>query len=48
MLLPLAAAVTPRLQVVSHVDSTNVKLGHDAAADPDGVRGELEDQKSVV
>lgn len=33
---PLAAAVTPRLQVVSHVDSTNAKLGHDAAADPDG------------
>ena len=33
---PLAAAVTPRLQVVESVDSTNAKLLHDAAADPDG------------
>ncbi|WP_336631553.1 MULTISPECIES: biotin--[acetyl-CoA-carboxylase] ligase [unclassified Microbacterium] len=33
---PLAAAVSPRLQVVEHVDSTNAKLVHDAAADPDG------------
>lgn len=33
---PLAAAVTPRLQVVESVDSTNAKLLHDAAVDPDG------------
>lgn len=33
---PRAAAVTPRLQVVDSVDSTNAKLLRDAAADPDG------------
>lgn len=33
---PLAAAVSPRLQVVDHVDSTNAKLLRDAADDPDG------------
>ena len=33
---PLAAAVTPRLQVTDHVDSTNAKLLADAADDPDG------------
>lgn len=33
---PLAAAVSPRLQVIEHVDSTNAKLLRDAAADPDG------------
>lgn len=33
---PLAAAVSPRLQVIEHVDSTNATLLRDAAADPDG------------
>ncbi|GAA3030633.1 biotin--[acetyl-CoA-carboxylase] ligase [Microbacterium dextranolyticum] len=33
---PLAAAVTPRLQVVETVDSTNAKLLHDAATDAAG------------
>lgn len=33
---PRAAAVSPRLQVVDSVDSTNAKLLRDAAADPDG------------
>ncbi|WP_431802268.1 biotin--[acetyl-CoA-carboxylase] ligase [Microbacterium sp. bgisy203] len=33
---PLAAAVTPRLQVIGSVDSTNAKLLHDAARDPEG------------
>lgn len=33
---PLAAAVTPRLHVIDDVDSTNAKLLHDAAEDPDG------------
>lgn len=33
---PRAAAVSPRLQVVDSVDSTNAKLLRDAAVDPDG------------
>lgn len=33
---PRAAAVSPRLQVVDSVDSTNAKLHRDAAVDPDG------------
>lgn len=33
---PLAAAVTPRLQVVETIDSTNAKLLRDATDDPDG------------
>lgn len=33
---PLAAAISPRLHVIDHVDSTNAKLLHDAAEDPDG------------
>lgn len=33
---PLAAAITPRLQVVETVDSTNAKLARDASDDPDG------------
>lgn len=33
---PRAAAISPRLQLVDHVDSTNAKLLRDAAADPEG------------
>lgn len=33
---PLAAAITPRLQVIETVDSTNAKLARDAGDDPDG------------
>lgn len=33
---PLAAAVSPRLQLAPHVDSTNAKLLHDAEVDPEG------------
>ena len=33
---PLAAAISPRLQVVDQVDSTNAKLLQGAADDPDG------------
>lgn len=32
---PLTAAVTPRLHLIEKVDSTNAKLAHDAASDPD-------------
>lgn len=33
---PLAAAVSPRLQVIDHVDSTNARLMRDAHADAEG------------
>ncbi len=33
---PLAAAVSPRVQVIDTVDSTNAKLLHDVAADSEG------------